>query len=177
MKQIGELYNFNYWARDRQLAACSVLGKDELTRPIGNEFTSIRETLFHLWGAEWIWLERFSGRNPKALPDWPPEDETLGRLVSHWNDVEVGMRIYLGSIPAGALVDPFTYKDTKGVELQVALWRLLIGLVNNQTYHRGQITTMLRRLGELPPEIDFLAYLNEASDGKSEARVLMACQS
>jgi len=29
-------------------------------------------------------------------------------------------------------------------------------LLNHQSYHRGQITTLLRQLGIQPPEVDFL---------------------
>jgi hypothetical protein len=37
-----------------------------------------------------------------------------------------------------------------------ALWRMMVHLVEHQTYHRGQVTALLRQLGVEPPEVDFL---------------------
>jgi len=45
------------------------LGRDDFIRPMGNSFSSIRDTLAHILGAEWIWLERWQGRSPRALPE------------------------------------------------------------------------------------------------------------
>ena len=59
---VRELYVYNYWARDRQLEACEALTEEQFLRPMGNSFSSLRDTLAHLLGAEWIWLERWRGR-------------------------------------------------------------------------------------------------------------------
>jgi len=46
----------------------------------GLSFPSVRDTLAHIFGAEWIWLERFQGRSPAGLPDATqyPDANTLG---------------------------------------------------------------------------------------------------
>src|SRR6516162_5354649 len=36
---------------------------------MGNSFSSMRDTLANILGAEWIWLERWQGRSPRALPE------------------------------------------------------------------------------------------------------------
>jgi uncharacterized damage-inducible protein DinB len=36
------------------------------------------------------------------------------------------------------------------------LWRMMMHLLNHQSFHRGQVTTLLRMLGAQPPRIDFL---------------------
>jgi uncharacterized damage-inducible protein DinB len=177
MKQISDLYDYHYWARDRQLVACGVLTENDLIRPMGNGFESIRERLLHLWRIEWIWLQRFSGRSPVKLPDWPLEGAAwnLNTLIRLWREVELGMRMYLGTITAGALVGPFVYVKATGMRAQDPLWRVLIALVNNQTHHRGQITIMLRQLGEMPPPIDFLSYLDSmGSQDRAGASVSFA---
>ena len=65
---LRELFAYNYWARDRQLEACAALSPEQFERPLGNSFSSMRDTLAHLVGAEWVWLERLRGRSPEALP-------------------------------------------------------------------------------------------------------------
>jgi uncharacterized damage-inducible protein DinB len=36
-----------------------------------------------------------------------------------------------------------------------------IHLTNHSCYHRGQVVTLLRQLGQCPPATDFLVYLDE----------------
>ncbi|MBZ5656160.1 MAG: hypothetical protein LAO56_12885 [Acidobacteriia bacterium] len=36
------------------------------------------------------------------------------------------------------------------------IWLALPHVINHQTYHRGQITTLLRQLGIKPPAVDLL---------------------
>src|SRR2546425_12764079 len=65
---LGEFFDYNYWARDRQLEACATLTIEQFLRPLGNSFSSLRDTLAHLVGAEWIWLERWLGHTPPSMP-------------------------------------------------------------------------------------------------------------
>jgi uncharacterized damage-inducible protein DinB len=51
---LRELFAYNYWARDRQLEACAALTQEQFQRPLGNSFSSLRDTLAHLVGAEWV---------------------------------------------------------------------------------------------------------------------------
>ena len=66
---IRQLYDYNHWADRRILAIASKLTSEEFIRPMGNSFSSVRDTLAHILGAEWIWLERWQGRSPKNLLD------------------------------------------------------------------------------------------------------------
>jgi uncharacterized damage-inducible protein DinB len=43
------------------------------------------------------------------------------------------------------------------------LWQMVQHVVNHGSYHRGQVTTMLRQLGSKPPKsLDMIAYYREA---------------
>lgn len=150
-----ELWDYNYWARDRQLEACAALTQEQFLRPMGNSFSSVRDTLAHLVGAEWVWLERWRGRNPRAL--LPAEEfPTLAAVEQRWRGVERDVRDYLAQLTQEALACPFTYINLKGETWTYPLWRTLFHVVNHQTYHRGQITTLLRQLSATPKAIDFL---------------------
>jgi uncharacterized damage-inducible protein DinB len=42
------------------------------------------------------------------------------------------------------------------------LWQMLQHVVNHSTYHRGQVTTMIRQLGAAPPQaMDLIAFYRE----------------
>src|SRR6185437_3864496 len=77
--EIRPLFEYNAWANRRSLAAAEKLTVEQFTKPMGSSFSSIRDTLAHIYGAEWIWLERFQGRSPSALPNMSqfPDVQTL----------------------------------------------------------------------------------------------------
>jgi uncharacterized damage-inducible protein DinB len=156
---VNELFNYNYWARDRQLQACAVLKPEQFQRPLGGSFPSVRETLAHLVAVEWIWLERWRGKNPTGLI--PLEEfPTLPAVAERWSEVEREMRDFLAALDKQALGRPLTYLNTRGERWTYPLWQMIVHLLNHQSYHRGQITTLLRMLGVQPPRIDFLVGLD-----------------
>jgi len=55
------LYDYNAWANHRSLDAASALSEEKFVRAMGSSFGSVRDNPGHLYGAEWIWLERFRG--------------------------------------------------------------------------------------------------------------------
>ncbi len=152
---IAELFDHDWWARDRQLRACAALSDEQFLRPLGGSFSSIRDTLVHMVAVEWLWLERWRGRSPRALLD-PREFPTVAAVADRWRDVERGIKEYLAGIDAEALERPITCVSTRGQSWTYALWRMVLHLVNHQGYHRGQVTNYLRQLGVEPPKVDFL---------------------
>jgi uncharacterized damage-inducible protein DinB len=156
---LKEMFEYNYWARDRQLRACAALTNEQFLRPLGNSFSSLRDTLAHLVAAEWVWLERWRGRSPtpRDAEDFAAEKfPDLGAIEERWRAVERNMREYLTGLGNQDLTQPLTYANLKGETWTYPLWQALFHLINHQTYHRGQVTTLLRQLGAEPPQIDFL---------------------
>ena len=156
LESLRELFNYNYWARDRQLEACAAVSQEGFVRPMGNSFSSLRDTLAHLVGAEWVWLERWRGRSPTKMPV-ADEFRDLQAVRERWHAVEQGVRGYLAGLKEEALPCPLNYRNLEGKAWTYPLWRALFHVVNHQTYHRGQVTTLLRQLGAQPPQVDFLA--------------------
>ena len=56
------------WANRRMLAACDTLDTEALRRDVGSSFGSVLGTLEHVYGADWLWLQRWQGRSPTAWP-------------------------------------------------------------------------------------------------------------
>lgn len=160
---LRELFQYNYWARDRQLQACAALNQDQFLRPLGSSFSSVRDTLAHLLAVEWVWLERWRGRSPTKhdAEEFAPEKfPTVREIKERWLTVESGALDYLARLSEDALVRPLTYVNLKGETWTYPLWRTLFHLVNHQTYHRGQVTTLLRQLGLQAVAIDYLVALD-----------------
>ena len=94
---LHELFDYNYWARDRQLQTCAGLTEEQFLRPLGNSFPSVRDTLTHLLAVEWLWLERWRGKSPRTLLA-PEEFPTLAALCERWQTVEREMREYVSAL-------------------------------------------------------------------------------
>ncbi len=156
---LNELFAHNYWARDRQLQACAALSSEQFVRPLGNSFPSVRDTLVHLLAVEWLWLGRWRGRSPRLLlsPDAFP---TLAAVRERWGEVELEMKQYLATLAEETLEQEITCTSTRGNTWTYALWRMIVHLLEHETYHRGQVTTLLRQLGFEPPKVDFLDALD-----------------
>ena len=53
-----------------------------------------------------------------------------------------------------------TYTNRKGEEWTYPVGQILRHVANHATHHRGQLTTMLRQLGHVPPTTDFLVFVD-----------------
>jgi uncharacterized damage-inducible protein DinB len=54
-----------------------------------------------------------------------------------------------------------SYRAPDGLAFSHPLGQLIRHVVNHSTYHRGQLATLLRQLGQTPPSTDFTKYLRE----------------
>jgi uncharacterized damage-inducible protein DinB len=157
---IREIYGYNRWANARSLQAASTVSPADFTKEVGGSFASLRGTLAHMYGAEWIWLQRWRGTSPRQLPsalDFP-DVETIR---SRWQEVEREQKQFLDSLDPGRLSEVVSYVNLKGETFAYPLGRMLQHVVNHASYHRGQITTLLRQLGATPLSTDLLLYDDE----------------
>ncbi len=150
-----ELFDHNYWARDRQLQVCAAFTEEQFLRPPGGGCPPLRDLLAHLLAVEWLWLERWRGRSPRAMPQ-AGEWADLAALTNRWRLVERDMRACLAGLTEEALERPISYVNFRGEAWTYPLWRILTHLAIHQGYHRGQVTVALRQLGVQPPAVDFL---------------------
>src|SRR5260370_38159324 len=94
-QEMRVLYDYNAWANHRSVDAASSLTAEQFVEPMGSRFGSGRDTLAHIFGAEWIWPERFQGRSPASLP-YTTQFKDLAGLKDRWS--EHGARV-LGFLP------------------------------------------------------------------------------
>jgi len=164
LETIREMFDYNYWARDRQFEACEALNQEQFLRPMESSYSSLRDTLAHLVGAEWGWQERWRGRSPSReeyFRDWGPDRfPTLAAVRERWAGVELQVRDYLAHLTEDRLTRPLTYKNLKGETWTYPMWQTLWHVVNHQTYHRGQVTTLFRQLGAQAAPVDFLVAID-----------------
>ena len=157
---LNHLLGFHYWARDRVFAAVGALDPEQYARPMGNSFASIRDTLNHVYLAEWIWYARWNGDSPTGFPT--DEIPDVSALQTRWSDLERKLRAYLGNAGESGINRVINYRLMSGKAGASPLWQMVAHVVNHATYHRGQVTTMLRQLGAAPAQsTDMITYFRE----------------
>jgi uncharacterized damage-inducible protein DinB len=151
------LVDFHYWARDRMLDAVLALDDNDYSRALGSSFASVRDTLQHTFGAEVVWLRRWQGESPTTFPGEMPAD--AAGLRDAWQAHEHAFRAYVASLDDEGLQAVVRYRLFSGAEGESPIWQMLAHVVNHATYHRGQVTTLLRQLGATPPaSTDMIGY-------------------
>src|SRR5436190_22217369 len=91
IQDLRTLLDYHYWARDRMLKALEPLTQEQFTRELGSSFTSVQDTLGHVYSAEWAWHQRWTGTSPTSqLPRHTfPDVATVKRL---WDKTEADVR-------------------------------------------------------------------------------------
>jgi uncharacterized damage-inducible protein DinB len=160
IEDLRTLYDYNSWANHRVLEACATLTPEQFTRDLGSSFRSLRDTLAHIYGAEWLWLERWHGRTPTALPS-PSDFPDLETIRRRFGEMDRNLVDYVASLTAGDLQRVMEIKTTAGAVYAQPLWQMLQHLANHSTYHRGQTATLLRQLGAKPVSTDLIGFYRE----------------
>ncbi len=165
LQDLKTMLDYHYWARDRLLDALEPLTPDQVDRDLGSSFKSVRETVVHIYAAEWAWHSRWQGQSPTALmtSEAFPDVAAVRRA---WGEHEKKMRAFLDGLGEEGLTRVFEYKLLGGQAGSSPFWQMLQHVVNHASYHRGQVTTMLRQLGVKPAKsMDMIAYYRTIGQG------------
>jgi uncharacterized damage-inducible protein DinB len=160
------LYDYNAWANRRQLEAAGKVTREEFLKPMGSSFGSLRDTIAHIYGAETIWLERFQGRSPEGLPD-VKQFPDVPSLKEKWADLETRLLAFVAGLTQEDLNRVFEYKTFNFGVYRNPLWQSMQHVVNHGTYHRGQVTTLLRQLDAQPILTDLMHFYRERAAAAS----------
>lgn len=152
------LLRYNAWANARFIEVLQTLTDQQLDQEVVSSFSSIRKTVYHVWGAEDIWLQRlqrvekpvwkvftFEGSFSEACANWIESSEELVRVTE--------------ALAEDMLTQTIPVVNMKGELHQDMIGDIFQHITNHSSYHRGQLVTMLRQLGITSiPATDFIAY-------------------
>jgi len=156
-EELRTLFEYDSWANERTCNACEGLTPEQFLRDMKSSFPSVRDTLAHIMGAQWVWLERLRERTPTALPPVNTYDN-LTKLRTAWALVRQDLLAYINDLSESDVEHPFEYRNFRGDLFRDSPGPVLQHLANHGSYHRGQVATMLRQLDLKPPNIDLIAF-------------------
>jgi uncharacterized damage-inducible protein DinB len=156
---IEYIYKYNRWANAAIFDAAAKLTPEQFTRDLQSSHCSVRDTLAHILAAEWIWLERWKGVSPKTLLD-PADFPTVESVRAALRKVEEERDDFVANLSDESLAESLTYTNTRGEQWTYTFGQMLQHVAHHSTYHRGQVTTMLRQLGAEPAPVDLLVWVD-----------------
>lgn len=165
MKEITDMYaSFNLWADKKITDAVGLIDEERAKKELKSSFSSIHSTLIHMGNAQIIWLNRIK---KKADPEIAVTDtsHTTGQIIRRLLNLSGEWEEFMLGTSEEGLLSPVTYKTTRGEEFTEPVFEIAMHVMNHATYHRGQIITMMRELGEtVLPRTDFIEYARRRKD-------------
>lgn len=154
---IRGLIAYTIWADRTVLGELGNVRAEDLLRETGTSFHSMLGTMAHILGAEQLWLSRFLGiplAHVPSLEDYPD----LEALAASYEDFWPQLEFFLASLAEEQLDQPFIWTNLAGETHSAPFRQVLLHFVNHATYHRGQVVSLLRQLGYIPPHTDLVHY-------------------
>ena len=148
---------YNHWAHKKLLDLISTLTAEQQHITIPSSFNSLYKTVFHVWGAESLWLGRLSQEPISITGD--PFNESMEKLSTALEAIDQLWVDWFESKQDDQLTQKLHYKNSAGLAFYQSYDLLLQHIFNHSTYHNGQLVTMLRALGvQNIPATDFSAW-------------------
>jgi uncharacterized damage-inducible protein DinB len=160
-KLIRGLYGYHHWANRTLFDVARGLGAEAAARDVGKHwsFPTLTRMFSHIYGADWVWLQRFQGASPTTVPG--PEFATLNALRPAWDALEAEQRAHVDGLSEADLARVVSFKNTRGIEGHVALGPLLQHVVNHATHHRSEVATMVTMTKGSPAPTDMVLYYRQ----------------
>lgn len=159
MKQLLQQYAaYNLWGNKIITERIAQVPEEIIMIETKSSFDSIYKTVVHLMDVESIWWQRLK---LQEHVEWPGKNfhgnfeelsQQLLLLSKQWNDwIQMTNDVNLTHV--------FGYQNSKKEFFKQPVYEMLVHLFNHQTYHRGQLVTMMRQNGiEKIPATDFIVF-------------------
>jgi uncharacterized damage-inducible protein DinB len=164
-QEIRHLVAYSAWASNRVFDAVSPIPGEDLMRDLKSSHKSIHGTLVHMVSAERIWLARVQGAEEAPILEGA-DAPTLASLRAVWEQVGYDMARFLGGITDKKLQESITAQSPKGGTFTHTISQVISHVVDHSTYHRGQVITLMRQLGVVPPNTGMITFFRETSKSR-----------
>ena len=152
------LASYNVWANGLLIDTIRLLPEEKTTETIISSFDSLLKTLLHMWDAESIWWQRMKLSEKIIVPS-ADFNGNITEVIQNLQQLDKQWLEWIQSVQERMFQHEFIYQNAKREQFKQPLFQMLLHLFNHNTYHRGQLVTMLRQLGiEKLPQTDFIVW-------------------
>lgn len=154
---LKQFVKYNYWANEKFVSLLNEISHKHLDVAVKSSYPSLRKTIFHIWDAEALYLNRLKGISldyfpSEKFPLTTPIDKMLKTSSEFYELVKDKEDEFFERL--------CNYKNTHGEKFSQPYSEMILHCMNHSTYHRGQIITILRGLGYTAfPQTDLIHFL------------------
>lgn len=163
MTDAKQLYDYHCWANKRILNHIENLPEETAYQEVKSVFPSISGVLLHMCRADYIWLNVLSGVAYQEIIDGAGKFESahvkMTAIKQHTSELELQYHDFFSR--QTDLEQTLSMQHPKLGTLESTYADIILHVVNHGTYHRGNVTAMLRQLGHPGVPTDYVYYLYE----------------
>lgn len=156
-------YSYHKWANNRVFDHLKSLPGEVYNNEIESVFSSIQEVIIHAYLAEGMWLSVMSGdefaETMAVIKDLNGKSKGVNLSEIHRLCSELNEQYFDFLKNHDDLDQKFIIKHPKFGDLDASVTDMINHVVNHGTYHRGNITAMLRQQGHAGVSTDYIFYL------------------
>jgi uncharacterized damage-inducible protein DinB len=164
-EQASKLYGYNSWANDTMFAHLKTLPSDLMREPIQSVFPTVMDALVHVCRVDNVWMHALLGDSMEVTMSsierlmTEVREKTLQEMQGLYHDVAENYRMFIRENDMEGVRE---FPHPKYGVLKASNTEIVQHVVNHGTYHRGNVTAMLRQMGHAGAATDLVFYLFEA---------------
>ena len=150
---ITKFLEYNSWANRLIIDQVETFPSDLFDKKVGGSFGSIKAVMIHLLESDYLWLYRWKGNPLADLPAWQHTNVTSMKKV--WYPIQDEMVDLSKNIAAA---EDIKFITRKGIPFTLPFGEIAVHISHHGSYHRGQLTNMIRDLGQNPVSTDYFLF-------------------
>lgn len=173
MSNAVTMYHFHVWANQTMINRLKELPRDVYTQQIQSIFPSVSKALAHIYFVDLCWFHIISGIGMKEAMELAlqqqeeTESGSLEELEAKYADLSVRFKALLESqddLEQEIVLDN-PYAGVRSTKLS----EMVLQTVNHATYHRGNISAMLRQMGHASVMTEYALFWYQDEAKAAEA--------
>ncbi|MDQ0270903.1 DinB family protein [Cytobacillus purgationiresistens] len=163
-----QFYDYHMWANKRVFERLKELPEGTYQQETQSVFSSLAEVVLHLYLTDLVWLGALADESFQDIQSVNQEaserlkNSSLNELETEY--IALSDRYYSFFSGRKDLDEKIIRNHPAFGSVETTLAELLQHVVNHGTYHRGNITAMMRQLGHPGPSTDYVYYLYAIQD-------------
>lgn len=156
-------FEYHKWANQKVFEHLKNLPEELFTQEIKSVFSSISEVVIHMCVADAMWLKVLSGgsfeqsKNLAIQLNQELRGKGIEGITAFFEDTAIQYQTFFESLED--LDADITVEHPSFGRMKTSYSELMNHVINHGTYHRGNISAMLRQLGHASVPTDYVFYL------------------
>ncbi|WP_028548820.1 DinB family protein [Paenibacillus sp. UNC451MF] len=157
-----KMYDFHVWANQTMINRLKELPEEVYTREIQSVFSSVCKAISHIYIVDTCWLKILYGKsmNEALAESFQLQEQTEAKSVREMEILyaELAERYRAILVTLDNMDETITLDNPYAGVRDTSYSEILLQIVNHATYHRGNITAMLRQMGHASVMTEYALY-------------------